>query len=431
MNEEISKQIKLSPDLLESIKDLKSVPEFEEKIQNILGKNVTKVLGLILGGATILKASDVHFEPQKESVKLRIRIDGILHDVLSLPIKAYQKNLSRLKLLSRIKLNVSDRPQDGRFSILIQDTAIEVRASTLPSEYGETTVLRLLNPKNLISVEQLGLRKDLLELFKTQIKKPNGMIIVTGPTGSGKTTSLYAFLKKIRDPEIKIITIEDPIEYHLKGISQTQVNPKKGYDFASGLKSIMRQDPDTILVGEIRDLETAQIALQAALTGHLVLSTLHANSAAGTVTRLISLGANPVNIAPALNIAIAQRLIRRSCKKCSTKRPISPEELKKLKERLKNLPSSVEIPKLDKDLKVVESKGCPACNNTGYKGRVAIFEAFLVGPELEQFILSSPSVSALEEKAVKQGMITMHQDGLIKVIEGLSTIEEVERVTTP
>jgi len=431
MNEEISKQIKLSSQLLENIEELKGVPEFEEKIQKILGQNVTEVLGLILGGATKLKASDIHFEPQKESVKLRVRIDGLLHDVSSFPIKVYQKNLSRLKLLSGIKLNISDRPQDGRFSILIGDNAIEVRASTLPSEHGETTVLRLLNPKNLISVEELGLRKDLLELFKTQIKKPNGMIIVTGPTGSGKTTSLYAFLKKIRDPEIKIITIEDPIEYHLKGISQTQVNPKKGYDFASGLKSIMRQDPDTILVGEIRDLETAQIALQAALTGHLVLSTLHANNAAGTVTRLTSLGANPVNIAPALNIAIAQRLIRRVCKKCSKKRPVLPEELKKFKERLGNLPKSIDIPKIDENLKIVEAKGCSACNNTGYKGRIAIFEAFLVGPELEKFILSSPSVSALKEKAVKQGMITMHQDGLIKVLEGASTIEEVERVTSP
>ena len=431
MNEEISKQIKLSSQLLGNIEELKDVPGFEEKIQKILGQNVTEVLGLVLGGATKLKASDIHFEPQKESVKLRVRIDGLLHDVSSFPIKAYQKNLSRLKLLSGIKLNISDRPQDGRFSILIGDNAIEVRASTLPSEHGETTVLRLLNPKNLISVEELGLRKDLLELFETQIKKPNGMIIVTGPTGSGKTTSLYAFLKKIRDPEIKIITIEDPIEYHLKGISQTQVNPKKGYDFASGLKSIMRQDPDTILVGEIRDLETAQIALQAALTGHLVLSTLHANNAAGTVTRLTSLGANPVNIAPALNIAIAQRLIRRVCKKCSGKRPVLPEELKKLKERLGNLPKSIDIPKIDENLKITEGKGCSACNNTGYKGRIAIFEAFLVGPELEKFILSSPSVSALKEKAIKQGMVTMHQDGLIKVLEGSSTIEEVERVTSP
>ena len=431
MNEEISKQIKLSSQLLENIEGLKSVPEFEEKIKEILGKNVTEVLGLILGGATILKASDIHFEPQKESVKLRVRIDGMLHDVLGFPIKTYQKNLSRLKLLSRIKLNVSDRPQDGRFSILIRDNTIEVRAYTLPSEYGETTVLRLLNPKNLISVEQLGLRKDLLELFETQIKKPNGMIIVTGPTGSGKTTSLYAFLKKIRNPEIKIITIEDPIEYHLKGISQTQVNPKKGYDFASGLKSIMRQDPDTILVGEIRDLETAQIALQAALTGHLVLSTLHANDAAGTVTRLTSLGANPVNIAPALNVAIAQRLIRRVCEKCSKKRLVSPEELDKLKKRLKDLPKSIVIPKIDENLKIAEAKGCSVCNNTGYKGRIAIFEAFLVGPELENFILSSPSVSALKKKAVEQGMITMHQDGLIKVLEGLSTIEEIERVASP
>ena len=256
------------------------------------------------------------------------------------------------------------------------------------------------------------------------------MIIVTGPTGSGKTTTLYAFLKKIQKPEIKIITIEDPIEYHLKGISQTQVAPKKGYDFASGLRAIVRQDPDVILVGEIRDLETAEIALQAALTGHLVLSTLHTNDAAGTVTRLLSLGAKPVNIAPALNMAIAQRLVRRVCKKCSELKKVSPADLDKLKKGLKGLPSSIEIPELNEKLEIPKIKGCPECNDTGYKGRVAIFESFLTDPELENFILSSPSISALKEKAIKKGMVVMYQDGLMKVLKGLTTLEEVERVTT-
>lgn len=432
MNQEITKQVRISSqDFLKIQKEIKNISGFKESIENVLTEKVTKVLGLILGGAINLKSSDIHFEPQKQEVKLRIRVDGILHDVLAVPSNVYRKILSRLKLLSGIKLNISDRPQDGRFSILIQESPIEVRASTLPSEYGETTVLRLLNPKDLINMEQLGLREGLAKIFKGEIKKPNGMIIVTGPTGSGKTTTLYAFLKKIQNPEIKIITIEDPIEYHLKGISQTQVAPKKGYTFASGLRSIMRQDPDVILVGEIRDLETAQIALQAALTGHLVLSTLHTNDAAGTVTRLISLGAKPVNIAPALNMTIAQRLIRKTCKKCSQLKLVSPEELNKLEKGLKEIPKSIKLPHLTKGLKIPKVKGCPDCNLSGYKGRVAIFEAFLAGPELERFILTSPSISALKEKAVEEGMVTMYQDGLIKVLEGLSTIEEVERVTTP
>jgi len=432
MKQEITKQIKISSQTLSKIqKEIKNILEFKESIEKILTQNVTEIAELILGGSVILKSSDIHFEPQKGEVKLRIRVDGILHDVLVIPSNVYQRILNRIKLLSGTKLNITDRPQDGRFSILIQESAIEVRVSTLPSEHGETVVMRLLNPKDLIDIEQLGLREDLATTFKEQIKKPNGMIIVTGPTGSGKTTTLYAFLKKIQNPEIKVITIEDPIEYHLKGISQTQVAPKKGYDFASGLRSIVRQDPDVILVGEIRDLETTKIALQAALTGHLVLSTLHTNDSAGTITRLISLGANPVNIAPALNMAIAQRLIRKTCKKCSQLKTISPQELDKLKRGLEKTPSSVKLPELTKNLKIVKIKGCSECNSTGYKGRIAIFEAFLVDSELENFILTSPSISALKEKAIEKGMITMYQDGLIKVLEGVSTIEEIERVTAP
>jgi type II secretory ATPase GspE/PulE/Tfp pilus assembly ATPase PilB-like protein len=277
-------------------------------------------------------------------------------------------------------------------------------------------------------MEALGLREDLLNIFKKEIKKPNGMIIVTGPTGSGKTTTLYAFLRKIAKPEIKIITIEDPIEYHLKGISQTQVDPKKGYDFASGLKSIMRQDPDVILVGEIRDLETASIALQAALTGHLVFTTLHTNDAAGTVARLQALGEKPVNIAPAINMAIAQRLVRKVCQKCVKFEKVSKESLEKIKKGLSSL-KSFKIPKITPETKIPKIVGCQDCNFTGYRGRIGIFEAFLVDDEIEKFILTSPSIADLREKVIKKGMITMYQDGLIKVLEGVTTIEEVERVT--
>jgi len=269
----------------------------------------------------------------------------------------------------------------------------------------------------------------LLKIFGREIKKPNGMIIVTGPTGSGKTTTLYAFLKKIQKPEIKIITIEDPIEYHLKGISQTQVAPEKGYDFASGLKSIMRQDPDVILVGEIRDLETTNIALQASLTGHLVLSTLHTNDAAGTVARLLDLGASAASIAPAINMAVAQRLVRIVCKKCTKLLPIDSATLQKMKKALRNLPKEVKVLSLTEKLKILKTKGCQFCNFTGYQGRVGIFESFLIDEEMEKFVLTMPSIPALRERAVKKGMITMYQDGLIKALKAITTIEEVERVT--
>jgi len=410
-------------------KEIKNISEFEEKIKAFLEKRVTEILEIILGGAIFLDVSDIHIEPRKENAKLRIRIDGILEDVLLLDKKIYENLLSRIKLLSGIKLNITNRPQDGRFSIIIDKATIEIRTSTLPAEFGESIVLRILNPKSLINLETLGLREDLLEIFDKEIKKPNGMIIVTGPTGSGKTTTLYAFLEKIQNPEIKVITIEDPIEYHLEGISQTQVDPRAGYDFANGLKSIMRQDPDVILVGEIRDLETASIALQAALTGHLVLATLHTNDTAGTIARLQALGEKPVNIAPAINIIIAQRLVRKVCKKCAEFEKTPHQFLEKLKKELKNLPPQVKIPEIGEELKIPKIKGCKDCNFTGYRERIGIFEAFLVDDEMENFILTSPSISSLRKKVIEKGMVTMKQDGLIKVLEGITTIEEVERVT--
>ena len=410
-------------------KEIKNISEFEEKIKAFLEKRVTEILEIILGGAIFLDVSDIHIEPRKENAKLRIRIDGILEDVLLLDKKIYENLLSRIKLLSGIKLNITNRPQDGRFSIIIDKATIEIRTSTLPAEFGESIVLRILNPKSLINLETLGLREDLLEIFDKEIKKPNGMIIVTGPTGSGKTTTLYAFLEKIQNPEIKVITIEDPIEYHLAGISQTQVNPRAGYDFANGLKSIMRQDPDVILVGEIRDLETASIALQAALTGHLVLATLHTNDTAGTIARLQALGEKPVNIAPAINIIIAQRLVRKVCKKCAEFEKTPHQFLEKLKKEFKNLPPQVKIPEIGEELKIPKIKGCKDCNFTGYRERIGIFEAFLVDDEMENFILTSPSISSLRKKVIEKGMVTMKQDGLIKVLEGITTIEEVERVT--
>jgi type II secretory ATPase GspE/PulE/Tfp pilus assembly ATPase PilB-like protein len=431
--ETITEKIEIEAELeAEFEKDILSVPTLKKKAEEAALKDVSVLLKALMSGAIILDSSDMHIEAIESGSILRLRVDGVLQEVVSFDPQRHQRIVSRIKLLSGLKLNIEDKPQDGRFSIVINrensTEEVEVRVSTLPTEYGETIVMRVLNPKNLISLEDLGLRKDLYQIFTEQSEKPNGMIIVTGPTGSGKTTTLYAFLKKIRNPEIKVVTIEDPIEYHLDGISQTQVNPKKGYDFAAGLKSIVRQDPDAILVGEIRDLETASIALQAALTGHLVLSTLHTNDAAGTIARLQALGEKAVNIAPAINVAIAQRLVRKVCPECGELEIISPELFEEIKKDLENMPQGADMPELKTDIKIAKIKGCEHCNFTGYKGRIGIFEAMTIDDEMQDFILTAPSTSALEKLAIKKGMTTMRQDGLIKVLEGKTTMEEIKRV---
>lgn len=409
--------------------DIKDIAGLKKKIEKYLTTNITQLLDVILYGAIAIEASDIHIEPQENQARLRLRLDGILQDVVFFEQDINHKLLSRLKLISKLKLNINDKPQDGRFTIGINESLIEIRSSILPSEYGESVVMRILNPKSLIGLGELGLRDDLYKIFKKEIKKPNGMIIVTGPTGSGKTTTLYAFLKKIQNPEIKIITIEDPIEYHLKGISQTQVAPEKGYTFSDGLRSIIRQDPDVILIGEIRDLETAKISLQASLTGHLVLSTLHTNDAAGAIPRLINLGADSSSISPALKMAVAQRLVRKVCKECSVLEKPTAEELSKIKGGLKNLPENIKIPAFE-EFTVARAKkeGCQNCNFTGYKGRQGLFEAFLVDSEMEKFILTKPSVSSIRELAIKNGMVTMYQSGLIDIMLGITTFEEVLRV---
>ncbi len=427
---------------IEATEKIDSIPLLQKSLIEKSKSNISQLLELVMSSSIVLGVSDIHFEPEEDEVNLRLRLDGMLQEVGKFDHKTYKLILSRVKLLSSVKLNVTTVSQDGRFSVgfpqlkrnekgkLIADEKsdyIEIRSSFLPSEYGETTVLRILNPKNLVGIEQLGLRRDIKEVFDREIKKPNGMIIVTGPTGSGKTTTLYAVLKKLKRPEIKIVTIEDPIEYHLEGISQTRTRPDKGYDFANGLRAIVRQDPDVILVGEVRDLETAEISLQAALTGHLVLTTLHTNDAAGAVARLQSLGEKPYNIAPAVNVVIAQRLVRKVCPHCSIKEKISSEDYEKIERGLKNV--SKEIIEFSKDSEVLKAVGCDKCNNTGYKGRVGIFEILKVDSEMEKLILSDPSSSEIREKAVDQGMLTIYQDGLIKVLLNETTMEEVERVS--
>ncbi len=430
---------------LEMTKSVDSISSLKSMFDRPSNGSTSEILEVIMGASILLGVSDIHLEPEEKEMKLRFRMDGMLQDVARFDHAAYKAILSRMKLLSGVKLNVTQISQDGRFSVnfpkvgtddrkklFVDETVdkeyVEIRSSFLPSEYGEATVLRILNPKKLVEMEGLGLRRDLRDGFEKEIKKPNGMIIVTGPTGSGKTTTLYAVLKKLRNPEIKIITIEDPVEYHLKGISQTEVHHDKGYDFANGLKAIVRQDPDVILVGEIRDLETAEIALQAALTGHLVLSTLHTNDAAGAVARLQSLGEKPYNIAPAINVVIAQRLIRKVCPDCSEKERIPEDVYEKVERGLKNIPT--EIISFSKESEISKAVGCEKCNKTGYRGRIGIFEMLKVDAEMEKLILSGPSSSEINEKAVSGGMVTIYQDGLIKVLMNETTLEEVERVAS-
>ncbi len=425
-------QVEVSRELSEEIRrNVSNIPGFSEKINASFGEDISTIFEIILAGSIILKSSDIHFEPEEEKTRLRVRLDGVLQDVINLEKKTYERIVSRIKLLSGVKINVTNKPQDGRISISIpimgEIVYIEIRMSTLPSEYGETIVLRILDPRKLITLEELGLRDEILEVFKREIKKPNGMIIVTGPTGSGKTTTLYAFLKTLRDPSIKIVTIEDPIEYHLEGISQTETHEDKGYDFASGLRAIVRQDPDVILVGEIRDLETTQIAVQAALTGHLVFSTLHTNSAPGVVARMQSLGETPINISPAINIVIAQRLIRKVCSSCVRIEKIPDDVLEKIKEELKDVKEEVfSFPEVAEQAKIV---GCRECNHTGYRGRAGIFEILFFDEDMQELVLQSPSISEIRKQAIGKGMVTTRQDGLIKVLNKETTLEEIDRVT--
>src|SRR3989344_3825387 len=406
-------------------------PKLKEIEDRTGGSSTSDLLDFILGSAIGLGFSDIQFEKEKEDSLLRFRLDGILYDVYKLQKKTYSTILNRLKLLSGLKINVADAAQDGRFSTKFGETYIEIRTSVIPSEYGETVVMRVLDPKTIsLNLPDLGLRPDDHELINFELKKPNGTILVTGPTGSGKTTTLYAFLKAVRSPEVKTITIEDPIEYHLDGVSQTQVDPSSGYTFAAGLRSILRQDPDIILVGEIRDLETAEIGMHAALTGHLVFSTLHTNDAIGAIPRLIDLGAKASIIGPALNLIIAQRLIRKLCEFCKIETTASGEVLSKLKNFVSGLPDKTKKLYDGKPIKLFEAKGCEKCRG-GFKGRLGVYEFLKCDDELESLITSEATEESIRRVAKKQGMVEMQGDGVLKVIAGVTTFQEVERVTGP
>ena len=387
---------------------------------------VSRILETILAGALAVNASDVHLEPEEGYIRLRYRLDGVLTEVIRFDADTYGLLLSRIKLLSGLKLNLKKQSQDGRFSVHVGTDDIEVRTSILPGAYNETVVMRVLNPKTIsVPLEELGMPKKLLDMMLVEIEKPNGMILNTGPTGSGKTTTLYAFIKKVYGPSVKVITIEDPIEYHLPGITQTQVN-EKGYNFAEGLRAAVRQDPDIIMIGEIRDDETADIAINSALTGHLVFSTLHTNSAAGAFPRLIDLHVNPKVITSAVTVSMAQRLVRKLCPFCKKEVVIEGEAKKQIDQVVALIEDKSQIP--TNTARMWAAVGCVKCNNTGYKGRIGIYEAIKIDQKIEDAVEANPSEREIVAAAKGQGIMDMEQDGIVKVLGGVTSLDELERV---
>lgn len=421
--------------LSQKIEEIKTIQDIEEQIRiEITQPNthrITRILEIIFAGAISLGVSDVHLEPENETVKLRFRLDGVLHTVIDLDHQIYKLINSRIKLLSGMKLS-QGKAQDGRFSIFLGVSEISMRTSIMPGAFGEGIVMRILNPQSIeVELEDLGIEDKLFTIVSREIEKPNGMILITGPTGSGKTTTLYSFLRRIRTEENKVITIEDPIEYHLAGITQTQTNHTQDYDFAAGLRSALRHDPDIVMVGEIRDGETATIAVESALTGHLVFSTLHTNNSSGVIPRLIDLGVNPKILSSALSMAIGQRLVRKLCKFCKKEREVSAEE----KEIIQTVLQSAE--KDGKDVKaygidtsqsfiLYEAQGCAKCNGIGYKGRIGIFEAVISDEALQDLMSMNPSESEIRKLARTQGILDMKEDGIIKALKGITTLSEVK-----
>jgi type IV pilus assembly protein PilB len=429
------KEEKLETTIEELEKELK-FEKYERKTSAELERIVeeapiTKAVASILRYGIDGESSDIHIEPLKDKVRIRFRFLGKLYSSIFLPIKAHSAIVSRIKILSDLRIDETRIPQDGRFSIEYEGRKIDFRVSTFPTALGEKVAIRILDPRvGLKTIEDLGLSGKNLEVLKEAIEKPFGMILVTGPTGSGKSTTLYAILQKLNEEGVNIVTLEDPIEYFIEGINQSQIRPEIGYTFATGLRSILRQDPDIIMVGEIRDKETAELAVHAALTGHLVLSTLHTNNALGVIPRLIDLGVPQFLIPYALSLIVAQRLLRRLCDKC--KKEVKPTwEIKEL--ILKEIEKLPEVEKknlkISSDFTIFEPVGCNECNGKGFSGRIGIFEILNITEELGRLILKDPSEDKIFQEAKKQGMLTLRQDGILKVIEGLTTIEEVLKET--
>ncbi|HEY4476042.1 MAG: Type II secretion system protein E (GspE) [Parcubacteria group bacterium GW2011_GWA1_48_11b] len=395
---------------------------------------ITKMVAVILRTAVETRASDIHIEPTRKDLRVRFRLLGQLHSSLILPLRVHPAVISRIKILCNMKIDETRIPQDGRFSTAVESQTIDFRVSTFPTSLGEKVVIRVLDPNaGLQTFEDLGLEGENLAKFKVALRKPYGLVLVTGPTGSGKTTTLYTGLKMLNSEEVNIVSLEDPVEYFIEGVSQSQVRPELGYDFAQGLRQILRQDPDIIMVGEVRDEETATLVIHAALTGHIVLSTLHTNNAIGVIPRLIDMGIEKYLLPAALNLMVAQRLVRRLCAECRQQTSVKKELNDMLLEELKKSPPSFQkriAPKL-KGGKLVAFKavGCKKCGESGYSGRVALFEVLTMTENLENVILKEPSEAVINEEAKLQGMVTIFQDGILKSLDGVTTIEEVLHVT--
>lgn len=403
---------------------------------------VINVVDALIKHAVLESASDIHIEPDEKEVRVRYRIDGILHDAMTLPKKIMSGIIARIKVLANLKLDEHRLPQDGRFKIINDEYRISFRVNILPIFDGEKIVMRLLDESSKgLTLEKMGLQGEALEVVHREVKKPNGMILVTGPTGSGKTTTLYTVMDILNTPIVNISTVEDPVEYRMPRVNQTQINSKIGMTFAAALRALLRQDPDIIMVGEIRDEETMEIAMHAAMTGHLVLSTLHTNSAAGTLPRLLDMGAEPFLVASTTNVVIAQRLVRKLCSECKIEYTLEKKEVEVMEksfntERILKVISENEQLK-DKagtkknweSIKFYKPKGCKRCNNEGYKGRLGIYEVLAVNEEIEKLITQAASAETIEKKAMEQGMLTMIEDGFIKAAQGTTSIEEIMRVT--
>jgi type IV pilus assembly protein PilB len=414
----------------------------EEDLEKIAqGLPIIRIVDTLIKHAILQRASDIHIEPDEKEIRVRYRIDGILHDAMTLPFQVKEGIIARIKVLSNLKLDEHRVPQDGRFKIEKDGSKISFRVSVLPIFDGEKVVMRLLDESSKgLTLEGMGLVGNGLEIIHREIKRPNGMVLVTGPTGSGKTTTLYTIMDILNTPEVNISTVEDPVEYRMPRINQTQIYPKVGLTFAAGLRSLLRQDPDIIMVGEIRDKETMEMAIHAAMTGHLVLSTLHTNSAAGTLPRLIDMGAEPFLIASTTNVVIAQRLVRKLCPDCRKEYKLNEKEMKTLKdnyemdkimEAIKKsgmLKGKIEG-KIDwLDIKLYKAGGCEQCNG-GYKGRIGIFEVLEIDDDIRKMISQKASSDELDKVAREKGIVSMVEDGFIKAIQGTTSLEEILRVT--
>jgi type II secretory ATPase GspE/PulE/Tfp pilus assembly ATPase PilB-like protein len=433
MDQTLGRGILVAPEDFEKAE--KNIGSFQSLQETISASSANNIPKIIFAAASLLETGDIHIEPGAENVKVRFRIDGILQTVVTFPLTEYPNILGKIKILSGVKTQTREGVIDSRFSIKfdpeiknVKEKSVDVRVSIILGGYGETVVMRLLSKATQeLDVNKLGIREENKKKIIHEISKANGVFLNTGPTGSGKTTTLYSIINILNNPEIKIITVEDPIEYQIDGILQTPTNDKEGYTFSTALRALLRQNPDIMMIGEIRDDETAQIAVQAALTGHLVLSTIHTNTAAGATQRMINMGVSPSDIASSVNAFMAQRLVRRLCS-CKEKTILKEGEKEKITSVIKTISpaTNVEIPT---DWQTYKPVGCEKCSHMGYKGRTTVSEVFIIDRDIQALITRSAITPELEEKAIENGMLTMVQDGVLKVIEGETTLSEIERVT--